>query len=84
MSMAEPKILIIYTGGTIGMIRDEAKGTLKPFSLARVVKSMPSILKLGIELHAMEYLKETSKARKSNLVFFALLSLQFQGLSQKR
>lgn len=36
------------------MIRDEAKGTLKPFRLARVVKTIPSILKLGIELHAME------------------------------
>jgi L-asparaginase len=52
--MTEPKILIIYTGGTIGMIRDEAKGTLKPFHFKSIAKSIPSILKLGIELHAME------------------------------
>ena len=50
----KPKILIIYTGGTIGMIRDEVTGTLKPFRLKRVIKSIPSILQLGIELHAIE------------------------------
>ena len=52
--MAKPKVLIIYTGGTIGMIRDEKKGTLKPFRLSRMTKSIPSILELGIEIHAME------------------------------
>lgn len=50
----KPKVLIIYTGGTIGMIRDEKKGTLKPFRLSRMTKSIPSILELGIEIHAME------------------------------
>lgn len=52
--MTRPKVLIIYTGGTIGMIRDEKNGTLKPFRLERVVKSIPSILELGIEIHAIE------------------------------
>lgn len=52
--MSQPKVLIIYTGGTIGMIRDEESGSLKPFRLERVVKSIPSILELGIEIHAME------------------------------
>ncbi|MCB9186980.1 MAG: asparaginase [Flavobacteriales bacterium] len=52
--MAQAKVLIIYTGGTIGMIRDEKKGTLKPFRLNRMIKSIPSILDLGIEIHAME------------------------------
>ncbi len=36
------------------MIRDEKKGTLKPFRLERVVKSIPSILELRIEIHAIE------------------------------
>jgi len=36
------------------MIRDEKTGTLKPFRIERVVKSIPSILNLGIEIHAME------------------------------
>lgn len=36
------------------MIRDDKSGTLKPFHLDRVVESIPSILELGIEVHAME------------------------------
>ncbi|MBP9151418.1 MAG: asparaginase [Flavobacteriales bacterium] len=52
--MSKPKVLIIYTGGTIGMIRDEKTGTLIPFRLERVVESIPSILELGIEIHSME------------------------------
>jgi L-asparaginase len=48
------KVLIIYTGGTIGMVRDEKKGTLKPFRMSRMTKSVPSILDLGIEIHALE------------------------------
>lgn len=55
--MGRPKVLIIYTGGTIGMIRDEKKGTLKPFRLSRMTKSIPSILELGIDISALE-LKE--------------------------
>lgn len=52
--MAKPKVLIIYTGGTIGMIRDEKKGTLRPFRLNRLTKSVPSILEMGLEVHALE------------------------------
>ncbi len=52
--MTKPKVLIIYTGGTIGMIRDEAKGTLRPFRMNRLIKSIPSVLELGIEIHALE------------------------------
>jgi L-asparaginase len=52
--MSKPKILIIYTGGTIGMIRDEKKGTLKPFGLARIFKSIPSLHDLGVDIEAIE------------------------------
>lgn len=36
------------------MIRDEKKGTLKPFRLNRMTKSVPSILEMGLEIHALE------------------------------
>lgn len=52
--MAQPKVLIIYTGGTIGMIRDEKSGTLKPFGLSRIFKSIPSLNRLGIDIKAVE------------------------------
>jgi L-asparaginase len=50
----QPRILIIYTGGTIGMISDKETGSLKPFHLEGVIQSIPSILQLGIDLYALE------------------------------
>ncbi|MDD2386658.1 MAG: asparaginase [Bacteroidales bacterium] len=38
--MNKPKILIIYTGGTIGMIKNE-KGVLLPFSLENLLNDIP-------------------------------------------
>ena len=52
--MSKPKVLIIYTGGTIGMIRDEKKGTLKPFGLAGMFKSIPSLHDLDVDIEAIE------------------------------
>src|ERR1039457_1950529 len=34
-------ILVIYTGGTIGMIEDKSSGTLKPFDFSDVYNDMP-------------------------------------------
>ncbi len=39
--MAKPKILIIYTGGTIGMGRDPMTGVLEPLDFNHLVSSMP-------------------------------------------
>lgn len=36
------------------MIRDDQKGTLKPFGLARLFKSIPSLHDLGIDIKAIE------------------------------
>jgi L-asparaginase len=50
----KPRVLIIYTGGTIGMIRDEKSGVLTPFHLEKVFQSIPSIQQLGIDIQAVE------------------------------
>lgn len=39
--MAKPKILIIYTGGTIGMGKDPMTGVLEPLDFNHLVSSMP-------------------------------------------
>jgi len=38
------KILIIYTGGTIGMVNDPKTGTLIPFDFDKFKKMFPSWL----------------------------------------
>lgn len=47
---AAPKILIIYTGGTIGMVEDAATHALVPFDFKHLMESAPKISRLGYQL----------------------------------
>ncbi|GAB4238975.1 MAG: asparaginase [Ekhidna sp.] len=49
-------ILIIYTGGTFGMIRD-ASGALAPFNFGKVVERIPELRMLGIKLTVISFPK---------------------------
>ena len=41
-SMKQNKVLIVYTGGTIGMVQDE-NGSLHPFALDRIYDAVPQL-----------------------------------------
>lgn len=53
--MAKPKILIIYTGGTIGMIEDPETKTLQPFDFAYLMNNVPKIKKLNYEIDNIQF-----------------------------
>lgn len=48
--MTNPKVLIIYTGGTIGMINDPESGALKPFDFESLYASIPELKQFDYEL----------------------------------
>lgn len=50
--MKNAKVLIIYTGGTIGMVNDPVLGVLKPFDFAHLYKSVPELKQFDYELEA--------------------------------
>lgn len=50
-----PNILLIYTGGTIGMIRDPKSGQLKPFNFARLMDEVPELSKFNIDIHSHSF-----------------------------
>lgn len=50
----ERSILIIYTGGTFGMVRDES-GALAPFNFGKVVDRVPELKNLGIKLTVISF-----------------------------
>lgn len=45
-----PKILLLYTGGTIGMIADEEGGSLKPFRFERLLDQIPELGQLHCQI----------------------------------
>ena len=50
----QPRILIIYTGGTIGMTTDPRTGTLVPFDFGHLMESVPKVGRLGYRLDHVE------------------------------
>lgn len=68
MSKTDKKnILVIYTGGTIGMIHDEESGTLKPFNFGRLSAVVPELKKLPcrIDFHSFDPLIDSSDMQPS-------------------
>lgn len=49
------KVLVIYTGGTIGMVQDHATGRLIPFDFATLRKQIPEIMSLSAEVSSMSF-----------------------------
>lgn len=48
-------ILIIYTGGTIGMVKDSVTGSLKPFDFDHILKQVPELNDFGFELTSIAF-----------------------------
>ncbi len=46
----KPKILIIYTGGTIGMIENQQTGALEPFDFDHLIDNVPKIKVLDYQI----------------------------------
>jgi L-asparaginase len=67
MKPDKPSILIIYTGGTIGMMIDPASGSLKPFDFDEILTHIPEIKSLGyrIESHSFHPPIDSSEMKPS-------------------
>lgn len=50
-----PSILIIYTGGTIGMTADPETGALQPFDFERISEQVPELRKFGYRLETFSF-----------------------------
>jgi len=56
------KILIIYTGGTIGMVNDPLTGALIPFDFKQIRQNVPELARLNYELdvHSFDPILDSS------------------------
>ena len=50
-----PTILLAYTGGTIGMVKDYKSGTLKNFNFDKLLKHIPEIHHLNCNIEAVSF-----------------------------
>lgn len=55
MSIAKPNILLIYTGGTIGMVKDVETGTLHAFNFNNLLKQIPELKLLDCSIETVSF-----------------------------
>ncbi len=51
----KPNILLIYTGGTIGMIKDFETGVLKPFNFKKLLEKIPELKHLDFTIDTISF-----------------------------
>lgn len=57
MPNSHPNILLIYTGGTIGMMKDPNTGVLKAFDFSNLLKKIPELKLLDCEIKTVSFEK---------------------------
>ncbi|MFA6201079.1 MAG: asparaginase [Bacteroidales bacterium] len=49
------RILVIYTGGTIGMVKDKKSGALLPFDMSKIYEALPVLREFNCELDSYRF-----------------------------
>ena len=53
--LIKPKILLIYTGGTIGMVKDFESGVLKAFNFSELLQNIPELKQLDCQIETISF-----------------------------
>ncbi|MDB2385662.1 asparaginase [Polaribacter sp.] len=69
------KILLIYTGGTIGMIRDTVTGALKAFDFSSIQKNVPELSQLNCHLESISFQQPIDSSNMNEVYYIEIASL---------
>jgi L-asparaginase len=73
--MKKTSVLLIYTGGTIGMMQDVRTGELKPFNFKALTKQIPELSKFDIELSSISFNKPIDSSNMHPRVWIELATI---------
>lgn len=79
--MKKSKVLLVYTGGTIGMIKDSATGELKSLDLNYVNEQIPELARIPIDLTAISILQPIDSSDMSPEHWQEIADLVFKNYS---
>ena len=51
----QAEIMVVYTGGTIGMVEDSGTGVLNPFNFKHITDQIPEIRKFGFNIESISF-----------------------------
>ena len=52
---SKPNILIVYTGGTIGMVKDYKTNALRAFDFSRIIDKIPELAQLDCNIESISF-----------------------------
>src|SRR5574343_1763685 len=64
-TQAKPNILLIYTGGTIGMMKDFETGALKAFNFKKLLQKIPELKQLDCEIETISFTQPIDSSNMS-------------------
>ncbi|HEY0030580.1 MAG TPA: asparaginase [Bacteroidia bacterium] len=73
--MSKSKVLLIYTGGTIGMMQDAKTGQLKPFDFKHLTEQIPELNKFDVTLSAVSFDKPIDSSDMQPSVWIEIAKL---------
>ena len=68
-------ILLIYTGGTIGMIRDAESGILKPFDFDHLMAQIPELKNFNYKIDTRSFSKPIDSSNMSPTIWAKLATI---------
>jgi L-asparaginase len=75
-NMAEStNILLIYTGGTIGMVQDVETGQFRPFDFSHLYKHVPEIKKFDVKINAIAIEKPIDSSNMNPSVWINIATI---------
>lgn len=78
----EPKLLVIYTGGTIGMIKDHRTGALKAFDFQHIYDHVPELERFNVTLTTLSFQEPIDSSEMTPLHWVELANIIYSHYEQ--
>ena len=72
---SKPNILLIYTGGTIGMMKDFETGALKAFNFKKLLQKIPELQQLECTIETISFEKPIDSSNMNPEKWVAIASI---------
>jgi L-asparaginase len=69
---AKAKILLIYTGGTIGMMKDFENGALKAFDFSKLISKIPELKQLDCDIETISFEKPLDSSNMTSINWISI------------
>ena len=71
----KPNILLVYTGGTIGMIKDYKTNALKAFDFSQIAKKIPELEQLNCNIESISFDEPIDSSNMSTKYYAAIVEI---------